>query len=344
MRDANATQRRRRMRLLHPDDTATPGDPNGSQPVDPDEARAQLLNQCGGQSGLRLLIDVNGEAHARKVSLNRPCLLIGSDAQCDIRIKHPAVFPCHAYLQWIDGRLYCCGLGDAASTTAAWVGPKPISFGPFRVSAPELEPATDGQQDPQLRSSELAAEVPQIQLKFVGVEQTDNLWPVDRRITLIGRGIQCKLRLDHPQMPIVLASLIRTDAGFWLVDLSGSESLFVNGQLISGVQSLDIGDKIQLGEFIAEVAAVPFTVKPAKQRPAPKPMSVRELATQHRMHLGTIKESFETVQHYLDTDHLDGLPDLKTALQQYVLHVQRHHRELQSALERLAGSAEPATI
>jgi FHA domain len=340
VRDANALQRRRRLRLLRPDETATNGDANGSsQPVDPEEARAQLLNQCGGQSGLQLLIEVNGEAHARKVSLNRPCLLIGSDAQCDIRIKHPAVFPCHAYLQWIDGRLFCSGLDDAVSNSG-WVGPKPMSLGPFRVYAPELEPLT-GLPDPQVRNSELAVEIPQIQLKFVGVEQTDNLWPVDRRLTLIGRGAQCKLRLDHPNMPIVLASLVRTNGGCWLIDLSGSDTLFVNGQPISGVQSLDVGDKIQLGEFVAEVAAVPFTTKPVKQRPTPKPASVRELVNQHRTHLGTIKESFETVQYYLDTDHLDGLPELKTALQQYVLHVQKHHRELQSALERLA---EPATV
>jgi pSer/pThr/pTyr-binding forkhead associated (FHA) protein len=349
MRDASTLQqRRRRLRLLQNDDfkaeagSSVSGPP---APVDAEESRRQLFEDCAGQSGLQLLIEVKGEAHARKVSLNRPYLLIGSDSQCDVRIKQPSVLPYHVYVQWIDGRLFCWGLGDV-QPPATWVGPKPVALGPFRVSVPDVDLA-NGQQDPQSRSSELAEEVSQIQLKFAGVEQSDNLWPVDRRLTLIGRGAQCKLRLDHPEIPIVLAALVRTNRTCWLVDLQHSDRLQVNDQYIDSLQALDVGDKLRLGEFQAEVTAASFTAEPTvaestKSPSVPKITSVRELADQHRTHLETLSESLETVQYYLDTDHLDGLPELKTAIQQYVLHAQRHHRETQAALESLAEIPELA--
>jgi hypothetical protein len=349
MRDASTVQRRRRLRLLQNDEFNAETDSSVSStpaPVDAEESRRQLFEDCAGQSGLQLLIEVKGEAHARKVSLNRPYLLIGSDGQCDVRIKQSSVLPFHAYVQWIDGRLFCCGLGDA-QPSATWVGPKPVTLGPFRVSFPDLGMPADGQQDPQSRSSELAEEVSQIQLKFAGVEQSDNLWPVDRRLTLIGRGAQCKLRLDHPDIPTVLAALVRTDRTCWLVDLQHCDRLQVNDQFIDSLQSLDVGDKVRLGEFQAEVTAASFMVKPPDAEPkkppsVPQVTSVRELADQHRTQLRTLTESLEAVQYYLDTDHLDGLPELKTAIQQYVLHAQRHHRETQAALESLAEIPELA--
>ncbi|HEY4260207.1 MAG TPA: FHA domain-containing protein [Schlesneria sp.] len=344
MRDASTLHRRRRLRLLQNDNfKAETGSRVNSAPapVDVEESRGQLFEDCAGQSGLQLLIEVKGEAHARKVSLNRPYLLIGSDTQCDVRIKQPSVLPYHAYVQWIDGRLFCCGLGEA-QPPGTWIGPKPVVLGPFRVSVPDLDLAI-GQQDPQSKSSELAEEVSQIQLKFAGVEQSDNLWPVDRRLTLIGRGAQCKLRLDHPEIPIVLAALVRTNRACWLVDLQHNERLQVNDQLIDSLQRLDVGDNLRLGEFQAEVTAASFAAEPVVAEPTPiipKVTSVRELADQHRTHLGTLSESLEMVQYYLDTDHLDGFPELKTAIQQYVLHAQRHQRETQAALENLAGIPE----
>lgn len=348
MRDASTVQRRRRLRLLKNNDFKAETVESLTRPCAPhdvEESRRQLLEDCSGQPGLQLLIEVKGEAHARKVSLNRPYLLIGSDDQCDVRIKQPLVLPYHAYVQWIDGRLFCCGLGDA-QPPATWLGGKPVALGPFRVSVPDLELASD-YQDPQSKSSDLAEEVSQIQLRFAGVEQSDNLWPVDRRLTLIGRGAQCKLRLDHPEIPIVLAALVRTNRTCWLVDLQHSDRLQVNDQLVDSLQALDVGDHLRFGEFQAEVTAASFTAESAaadsmKPPSAPKVTSIRELADQHRTHLGTLSESLETVQYYLDTDHLDGLPELKTAIQQYVLHAQRHYRETQAALESLAGIPELA--
>lgn len=347
VRDANALQRRRRLRLLQMERLKTESSSSLDStraPQDLEEPHQQLFDDCSGRTGLHLLIEVNGEAHARKVSLNRPLLLIGSGSECDVRIDHALVRPFHAYIQWIDGRLFCCRL-DGKDNQTVWVGAKPVTLGPFRVSVPDLDSTTDVAPDPQSKNGELAAEVSQIQLKFAGVEQSDNLWPIDRRLTLIGRGAVCKLRLDHPEIPIVLAALLRTNRGCWLIDLHRGDELQLNGESLNSPQSLDIGDRLQFGEFQAEVTAAPFTNVPAsdqstKPRTVQKVHSVRELAARHRTHLATLNESLNSVQHYLDTDHFDSHPELKTAIQQYVLHAQRHHREMQDALESLASVPE----
>ena len=255
--------------------------------------------------------------------------------------------PCHAYLQWIDGRLFCCSLGssDAQSpVVSSWVGRKPVTLGPLRISVPDMEPLPDGAPDPQSRSASLAAELPQVQLKFDGVDQRDNLWPADRFVSLIGRGSQCKLRLDHPEIPTVLACLIRTPASCWLINLSRHEALRVNGHPVL-LESLDLGDALQLGAFHAEVSAAPFSLRTPRPVPtiesvppveSPNAAAVRELAARHRQRLGVLNQSLAGVQVYLDSEHLNAIPELKTALEQYILRAQRHHIEVQQALKRLS--------
>lgn len=348
MRDPNNTvQRRRRLRLLQVDSTENPGgipvesmsssNEETSNSLGGDEAAlSQLFQECQGLTGLTLLVEVVGEAHARKISLDRPLLLIGHDSQCDVVINHPAVGPRCAYLQWIDGRVFACGLGSTGQKpVAAWVGRKPVSIGPLRISIPNVEAQADP-ADPQARNPELAEELPQVQLKFAGVEQRDNLWPVDRPLALIGRGPQCKLRLDHPEIPFVMAALLRTPVGCWLLNLSGDSALRINDRSVN-VDALEIGDTIQLGPFHAEVSVAPFIPEPSKPAPLEPETTVHELAVQHRQRLGALNQSLSAVQVYLDSDHLDGIPELKLALQQYVLHAQRHHREIQEALDQLSS-------
>lgn len=347
MRDASALQRRRRLMLLKnvetlSDDVVVGVQPNSARvdAQDTEVACRQLFQECQGQVGLQLMIEVSGEAEQRKWSLDQPFVVIGSDEQCDVRIEHPAVLPQHVYLQWIDGRLFCCGLGKSKSqSVTAWIDQKPLILGPLRLSVPKISLPSTSPTDPQGRNSDLAADVSQIQLKFAGVEQRDNLWPVDRSLTLIGRGPQCRLRLDHPEIPVVLASLIRSAGSCWLINLSRHASLQVNDQQLLA-QSLDVGDTLKFGAFHAEVGTAPFSPKAVTPVPPPqgepKRSAVRELATRHRQRLGVLNKSLDTVQVYLDSDHLDSIPELKTALQQYILHAQRHHREVQEALERLS--------
>jgi pSer/pThr/pTyr-binding forkhead associated (FHA) protein len=309
---------------------------------DSEPARRQLFQECQGRPGVQMTLEVAGEARKRKVTLDQPFLVIGSDRGCDVQIGHPAVLPHHAYLQWTNGRLFWCSLAGPDSqipVVATWIDRNSVALGPIRFSVRKMETLAEGFPDPQSRCEKLAAEIPQVQLKFSGVEQQDNLWPIDRSLSLIGRGPQCKLRLDHPAIPPVLACLIRTPSSCWLVNPGRHESLRVNDRPVL-LESLDFGDKLQLGRFQAEVCAAPISLKSPRPIPTGEPRNtaaVLDLAARHRKRLGALNKSLADVKVYLDAGHPENVPELKTALTRYIQHAQRHHSEMQQALERLSG-------
>ena len=315
--------------------------------------RQQLLRESKVRIGTELRVEISG-CESQIIPLDQPYLLIGRSPSCNVRFEHPAVLPRHLYLQWIEGRLFCCTLGMPSQKSPAmgfWVSEEPVAVGPFQLSlieSEELPPLVtrhnDDQQsagfDPLGKSTEFANDVPQVQLTFAGVEQDDNYWPVDRPLTLIGCGSQCKLRLDHADIPTVLAALYRTPTSLWLINLSDEDSLRVNQQSTS-LHSLDFGDLVQLGPFQAEVSAAALSLKTLRtsavdDSPKPARSSVKDLTNRHRERLGTLTKSLEAVQHYLDAEHLDSVPELKSSLQRYVLQAQRHHREMQEALDELS--------
>ena len=381
MRDAMALQRRRRLMLLQPGTSAADvslGE-SFSAGTDLQSAAGQLTSssietdlelvaldsaardaagerffrECGGRAGVQLLVELPGIAQPAQIGLDRPFLLIGRDSACDLRLDHPDVSPRHAYLQWVGGHLFCTDLGDETSLLPSrrqaglgpWVERQPLQAGPCRISLVGCEALSPPASSPLERSPQLAAEFPQVRLKFDGVEQDDNQWPVDRALTLIGRGSQCKLRLNHPDMPLVQASLVRTPAGCWLIDLAGAGTTLVNERPIQFAQ-LDIGDVLQLGAFRVMVTAAAFGVVAPKTVPGKTPpldKSLVELATRHRELLGELNEDLKDVQSYLDSELLEDAPQLKAAIEQYVRKANRHQREMFESLEPLVKAPRRTT-
>jgi hypothetical protein len=340
VREITALQRRRRLARLQEKANHDAGAPvETSSPLD--RLLEHLFGIGRGRPDRQLVIEVSGEAHPRRIALNRALLLIGRDPHCDVRIEHSGVAPFQAYVQWLDGGLFFHDLSNSVppNRVSAWVGPKPLVSGPLRLSFAVGESCDVPSFDPLAPHPELAAEVPQVQLQFARVDQRDNLWPVDRRLTLIGRGEQCKLRLDHPDVPLVLASLIRTPSSCWLIKLCGEATLRVNGKRVRAA-SLDIGDTLQLGPFTAEVTTAPFSLKDSRTASQVETEAItvaaRELAASHRSQLVDLQKSFKELREILDSNELNSMPGLKTALQQYVNQSHRLHRETQAELERLA--------
>lgn len=371
MRDAMALQRRRRLMPLQSNTTsAENGDESAMDVAEESQltvtgietefdvaalnsAREQLFHECHGRSGMHLLVELPGVAQPERLDLDRPFLLIGRDSDCDLRLNHSDVSPRQVYLQWVAGHLFCTDLvGEVGSRPSRrtpranpWVERQPLQIGPCRLTLVGEESHAAPAFSPLDRSSQLAAEFPQVRLKFDGVEQSDNQWPVDRPVTLIGRGAQCKLRLNHPDLPLVLASLLRTPSGCWLIDLAGQGTTLVNGRRVS-FAPLDIGDVLQLGPFrvTVTVTAAAFGMmdfnasrtKSAESDTFVPDKAIVELATRHRELLGELSEGLSEVQSCLDAELLDGAPQLKAALEQYVHQANRHHREMFETLDALA--------
>lgn len=191
-------------------------------------------------------------------------MLVGSDRKCDLHLDHTDVAPRHCYLQWIDGNVFCC---DVAQSTGLfsdrisraggrWLAEQSIVVGPYRLSLEKPESQPVPEYYPLERSGELSLEDTRLGLKFQGVEQTNNYHHADRLLTMIGRGSQCKLRLNSKAMAIVQASMLRVGDMTWLINIAGNQTTCVNGSPIS-IAQIHIGDILQLGPFRAEVVTLP---------------------------------------------------------------------------------------
>ena len=269
MREINSTQRRRRLRLIKAEDEQVddrfrsaasilaPASNTEAAQFEVDRIHRRMMMECRAKSGTRIRIEFPGE-EPQVVAMSQPYLLIGSDPHCDLRLDHEEVHPRHIYLQWVNGQIFWCDLAprDGADprqqTNGKWFGNEPINIGPCRLSLENQVLPAKLDDSPLDRSSQLAEEFPQLAFQFVGVEQSENLWSVSRVLTMIGRGFQCKLRLNHASMPYVQACLLRTRHCCWLVDIEGTGTTGVNGRAIT-VAPIDIGDILQLGPFRVEV-------------------------------------------------------------------------------------------
>lgn len=358
MRDALSTQRRRRLMMLQANSTQAEGidsfDPSLSNQPIVGSSRAnsehseieRLFRLCRGRADVVLRIESDEDSTALQIPLDRPFIVIGSDENCDVCLDHPDVAHRHAYFQWVAGHLVFVELTDEralssqrpAAPPRMWIEHHPHQIGPFRLAVVGSEPLAMPAFSPYDRSPQLAAEFPQVRLKFEGVEQSDNQWPIDRPLTLIGRGSQCKLRLDHPEMPTVLASLIRTASGCWLIDLAGRGTTLVNGQPIS-LASLDIGDQLQLGPFHVSMTANAFSEvrEPATvSKPAHSSRNLKEIAFRHRELIGELDEGLDELQTLMEIESLDDAPQLKMAIENHIALAKRNHQEMIGSLNELS--------
>ena len=303
VREEKSTQRLRRLRRIQAQEIPSLSstwdrvDLMGSQSesLEMDPQRQRLFVECGGRSAttLRFLFS---DAPPVTVVMDRPNFLIGSAPNCDLVFSHAEIQPHHALLQWINGALFYCDLTSASSNgpnshgpnshggtrpqsaEGVWVRHEPVCVGPYQllVEADEMSPPPE--DSPLVRSPRLANELPQIALQFQGVAQSENQWPVDRILTVIGRGSQCRLRLNHESIPQVLSCLLRTPTSCWIIDIAGAGTTTVNGRPVT-ISPIDIGDILQLGTFPVDVIATAFPQTQIVNSPKSDPESDSDSGT-----------------------------------------------------------------
>ncbi len=280
MRDAKSADRRRRLRLIRDLEqrsatryrsavaALTVAADTETARWNTEQLRQELLVDCQARLSDRFEIDIPGAAPI-EIRTDRPYIVIGSDPVCDLHLDHEEINPFHSLLHWIDGHLFCCDIAPQtslfpnrnSSSNGRWIGDQPIPIGPYQLRRVDEELVELPEYSPLDRSLRLASEYPLLALQFDGVEQSDNVWPINRVLTLIGRGPQCKLRLSDKSIAYVQACLLRTSNGCWLIDLVNDASIGVNGQAIQ-IAPVDVGDVLQLGNFRVEVVtmAIPSVV------------------------------------------------------------------------------------
>jgi hypothetical protein len=233
-----------------------------------------FLNACGATGPLRLRLEQPSAGRPRERVLGQPFAVVGAAVGADIRLAGPGVSKRQAYLQTLDGHLFCIALdartklGDGnLDATAGWLDEgHPVRLGPNRlwlVAGREehrtalAPPATRAgcapvtqaaRPNPLASGSSAHLPLPAITLEFLQGDHTQSYWRMDRLIALVGRSPACKVRLEHVHVSRVHCSLVLTPEGPWVVDLLGGGGVRVNGRRVRFSPLAD-GDDIELGVF-----------------------------------------------------------------------------------------------
>ena len=86
-------------------------------------------------------------------------------------------------------------------------------------------------------------------------EQVASTYPLNRKVTLVGRSRQCQVKLEDALVSVKHMSVSVANSVCVVDDLDSSNGTFVNGERLTGVRVLNDGDEIMLGKTILRFAA-----------------------------------------------------------------------------------------
>src|SRR5262245_37565671 len=221
-------------------------------------------NACGVKDALRLIIEGPEAAEAELRRFSQPFVLIGRDLRADLLLDDQQVSRRHVYIQVVAGWAFWVDLESRTGTRtdegpqrSGWLaGERFLSIGPYviRRSVSEAQRGDDLNPDDPPRDTPLAAlaysrkPLPDVALEFLNGPSQSMLWPMHRVMSLIGSAKGCKFRLTDRSVSAFHASLLRTPAGLWVVDLRGGQSITVNAVPVRSHHVND-GDVLGIGRY-----------------------------------------------------------------------------------------------
>lgn len=235
----------------------------------PLEAMDEFLKACGISGPLELTVENRGLS-AMRWSAPQPFALIGRDPTADLTLDHPRVDGYHAFLQVIEGAVYWVDLGSQTGTRgengmarSGWLDhPHGIGIGPYVIKRASGDRAgTAAPVDlvlaapPAVRPDPFASrppdsdDLPRVFLEFRRDAAKPIRWRMRHILTLVGTSPQCKVRLAAPGVEPFHCSLLRTNAGVWVVNLLGQRGLTLNGASIRAAR-LEDGDELKIGDIL----------------------------------------------------------------------------------------------
>jgi pSer/pThr/pTyr-binding forkhead associated (FHA) protein len=223
----------------------------------------EFLASCGATRPLRLLVahgDQSGEQHCFHV----PFVLVGREDSNDLVLNDEQVSKRHAYLQMIDGQLYCLDLDSR--TGMRWQGNarrngwltmgEEMAIGPFQIALPRSPRSTqeaDNQRgDPLEERTVDSVALPPVTIELCSHRTPYSCWQMSRVLALVGRQANCKVRLPGAEISRFHCALLRTPGGLWVIDLLSRTGTYLGQERIRWMH-LDHGDPLRLGSFILRV-------------------------------------------------------------------------------------------
>ena len=217
---------------------------------------ALFLQACGAAGPLRLGVEYPAGREALRRELGQPFLLVGREAEADLRLDDPAVSRRHAYLQVIAGHLFCLDLQsrtgvlwDGQPRCSGWLEPEgAVGIGPFAVRLLGLggaAGAADG-GDPLAALPPDQDPLPPVSLEVLSASPESASWRMDRVLALVGQTAPGTLRVGGRGVLRPSCGLLRTPLGLWVIDLLAPGGVSVNGVRVWWAR-LEDGDELRVG-------------------------------------------------------------------------------------------------
>jgi pSer/pThr/pTyr-binding forkhead associated (FHA) protein len=193
--------------------------------------------------------------------------VIGGDPQADLVLEHKDVCPRHAYLQLIEGRLYCIDLGSRSGIAlggklqrAGWLEPQQsVRIGPYRIRLAAGEEVAPGSA-----ASDFEVQPVTLELSHRGFKTSE--CTLSGVLSLVGSATDSQVRLLDPGVSNTHCSLVATGQGLWVVDLLGKSGIQVDGRPVR-YALLDPGDELHVGR-----SAIRIRQGPQDRESAPAPL------------------------------------------------------------------------
>jgi pSer/pThr/pTyr-binding forkhead associated (FHA) protein/anti-anti-sigma regulatory factor len=223
-----------------------------------EQSRPSIGEAVHAPAVLRLLVSGSDGGEPRIVELSQPFAVVGSAKEADVALQSDDVSFRHAYLQVLDGRLFCLELGSTTGIfwederrSSGWLA----SSQSVRIGSYTLQLLDDGLSpdfDPQETGLRDAKAFPRYTLEFCDDTRSDIVRSIDRRITLIGRHRGCHVRLGSESVSGVHCALVLTADGLWVVDLLGKGGTRLDQKNVR-CGLMENGSLLAVGEYVMTV-------------------------------------------------------------------------------------------
>ncbi len=211
-----------------------------------DERPPSMKEAVGATTGLRLLVTEPTWDEPSLIELSQPFGVVGAAKESDVLLASSAVSYRHAYLQVLDGGVFCVDLGS--KTGLFWGNERrPCGWVPcgdsIRVASYTLQvldgsglhPSGDGPGEwPNPLEAGLGSTLPfpDYALEFFDDSLPEVVRTIDRRIMLVGRHSICPVRFDDDSVSRVHCALVLLADGLWIVDLLGKYGTHLDGKRV----------------------------------------------------------------------------------------------------------------
>ena len=256
------------------------------------QVEPSFAEACGLTGPLVLGVVVPGQTRVSWRMFEHPFAVVGRDPEADLPLAAPELSRRHAYLQVVAGRIFCVDLHSRTGThwsDEANLGNEDQPEVAVRIGEYQIRPRNGDIRSPLLMAgagsepssagarSSRQPERPGISLQSVGGMGEPATWHASQTLTLIGRSAACKVQLAGPSVGKIHASLVRTAAGVYVVDLLGPGGILVNGEPVRWAR-LNERDELAVGEHTIRVRAQ--CLRTSSSRPSPPPLANLPLPTE----------------------------------------------------------------